>query len=442
MDFTVGVVSLGCPKNQMDAELMLAKLRAAGIPIKADAALADVVIINTCGFIADAKQESIGQILEFAQLKKEGQIKKIIVTGCMVQRYQQEVADELPECDAVLGLGANEDIVDAVRRVMRGDRVTAFPDIACWQLDGDRVQTTPHFFAYLRIADGCDNCCTYCAIPHIRGRFRSRTIESIVEEAAKLAAAGVRELVLVAQDTTMYGIDLYGEVRLPQLLRELCKIEGLHWIRMLYSYPERITEELLDVMASEPKLVKYLDMPIQHASQPVLRAMNRPGDAATLTALMAHIRDRLPGVVRRTTVMTGFPGETEEDFETLCTVFKAANFERLGCFAYSAEDGTVAGEMDGQIPEEIKQKRREIVMDRQMERMDIYQQSQVGKTVEVLVESLDRYAECWFGRTAGDAPDIDCKVFFTTPVRVEAGDFVQVAITDTMDADLIGEVVV
>ena len=442
VNFTVGMVSLGCPKNQMDAELMLAKLQAAGIPIKADAALADVVIINTCGFIADAKQESIEQILEFAQLKKEGQIKKILVTGCMAQRYQQEVADELPECDGVIGLGANDDIVETVKRVMQGDRVTAFPDTACWSLDGDRVQPTPSFFAYLRIADGCNNCCTYCAIPHIRGKFRSRAIESIVAEATTLAENGVRELVLVAQDTTMYGIDLYGEVRLPQLLRELCKIEKLHWIRMLYCYPERITEELLDTMAAEPKLVKYLDMPIQHASGAVLRAMNRPGNAETLSALMTHIREKLPGVVLRTTVMVGFPGETDEDFETLCAFLKTAQFERLGCFAYSAEEGTVAGEMNNQIPEKIKEKRRDIVMDRQTERMDRYEQSLVGRTLEVLVESFDRYAECWFGRTAGDAPDIDCKVFFTTPVRVQPGDFVQVTVTDTMDADLVGEVIV
>lgn len=441
MSLSVGMVSLGCPKNQMDAEQMLAKLQAAGFTIKADAALADVVIINTCGFIADAKQESIDQILEFAQLKAEGQIQKIIVTGCLAQRYQQELCDELPECDGVFGLGANEDIVAAVRRVAGGERVGEFPPLSCWSLDGDRLQTTPSFFAYLRISDGCSNNCTYCAIPKIRGKFRSRPMESILAEARTLAANGVKELVLVAQDTTLYGIDLYSEVRLPELLTELCRIDGLRWIRMLYCYPERITEQLLDTMAREEKLVKYLDMPIQHASGAVLRAMNRPGDAASLTALIAHIREKLPGVVLRTTVMTGFPGETEQDFEELCEFLKVAQFERLGCFAYSAEEGTVAGEMPDQIPEEIKERRREIVMDRQMERMDRYQQTLISKTVEVLVESYDRYAESWFGRTAGDAPDIDCKVFFITPTRVDAGDFVQVTVTDTMDGDLIGEVI-
>ena len=442
MSISVGMVSLGCPKNQMDAEQMLAKLQSAGYTIKADAALADVVIINTCGFIADAKQESIEQILEFAQLKDEGQIRKIIVTGCLAQRYQQELCDELPECDGVFGLGANEDIVDAVRRVAEGERVCAFPPLSGWSLEGDRLQTTPSFFAYLRISDGCSNCCTYCAIPKIRGKFRSRPMQSVIEEAKKLAADGVKELVLVAQDTTLYGIDLYGEVRLPQLLTELCRIDGLRWIRMLYCYPERITEELLDVMAREEKLVKYLDMPIQHASGAVLKAMNRPGNAETLTALMAHIREKLPNVVLRTTVMTGFPGETEEDFEQLCTFLKTAQFERLGCFAYSPEEGTVAGEMPDQIPDDVKERRREIVMDRQTERMERYQESLIGQTVEVLVESYDRYAESWFGRTAGDAPDIDYKVFFVTPHRVDAGDFVQVTVTDTMDGDLIGEVLV
>ena len=441
MAYTVGMVSLGCPKNQMDAELMLAKLRDAGIKVVADAALADVVIVNTCGFIADAKRESIEQILEFATLKAEGRIRRIIVTGCMAERYREEVAKELPECDAVTGLGANGDIVETVRRVAEGERVVTFPDKSCWSLDGARLQTTPEFFAYLRVGDGCNNRCTYCAIPDIRGPLKSRTMEAIVDEARALVADGVRELILVAQDTTLYGTDLYGESRLPELLEELCKIEDLRWIRLLCCYPEHITDRLLAVIAQQPKVAKYMDIPIQHVSGRVLRAMHRQGDAATLRQLIAHIRETVPGIVLRTTVMTGFPGETEEDFEELCEFLEEARFERLGCFAYSAEEGTPAARMPQQVPEEEKQRRAEIVMEQQALIAAQYEETRVGETVEVLVESYDRYAESWFGRTEGDAPDIDGKVFFTAPRgTVHSGDFVRVHITDCMDFDLIGEV--
>lgn len=434
----IGMVSLGCPKNQMDAELMLAKLHDAGFALTTESGLADVVIVNTCGFIEDAKQEAIENILEFAQLKKEGQIKKIIVTGCLAQRYKEELCRELPECDAVLGLGANDDIVSVVRDVLADRTVERFPDLSCWNLDGDRLQTTPDFYAYLRVGDGCNNCCTYCAIPHIRGRLRSRDMDAVVKEAQTLVENGVKELVLVAQDTTLYGAEADGVSKLPLLLSRLCAIEGLHWIRLLYCYPEHITDELLDVMAREEKIVKYLDVPIQHASESVLKAMNRPGDRASLTALIQKIRARVPGVVLRTTVMTGFPTETEEDFEQLCEFIKEVRFERLGCFAYSAEEGTVAATMK-QIPQKVRQKRRDIVMELQTRIAEEYQAAQVGKTVEVLVESFDRYAECWFGRTAGDAPDIDGKVFFTTKERVAPGDLVQVKITEYMDWDLVGE---
>lgn len=439
MAIKVGMVSLGCPKNQMDAELMLAKLEAAGYEITAESGLAQVVIVNTCGFIQDAKQESIDNILEFAQLKKEKQIKKIIVTGCLAQRYQQELADELPECDAVLSLGANDDIVAVVERVMADETIRAFPGRDSWCLDGDRLLTTPHFFAYLRIADGCDNRCTYCAIPGIRGGLRSRSMENVVAEAEKLVANGVKELVLVAQDTTVYGRDLYGESRLPQLLTALCKIEGLAWIRLLYCYPEHITDELLAVMAREDKVVPYMDIPIQHASGKVLKAMNRPGDRKSLTALIRHIREMVPGITLRTTVMTGFPGETKTDFEELCTFIQDAKFERLGCFAYSPEEGTVAADLPDQVPEKVKNRRRDIVMEEQTRISDRYNDKQIGRTVTVMVESFDKYAECWFGRTAGDAPDIDGKVFFAATRRVEPGEFVRVTVTDTMDWDLIGE---
>lgn len=442
MSYKVGMVSLGCPKNQMDAELMLAKLQEAGMELTAESGLADVVIVNTCGFIEDAKKESIENILEFAQLKKEGRIRRIIVTGCMAERYREEVAAELPECDAVLGLGANGDIVEAVRSVLEGKPVVRFPDKACWSLEGNRVQTTPSFFAYLRIGDGCDNCCTYCAIPQIRGRLRSRPMEKVLEEARRLAAAGVRELILVAQDTTLYGLDLYGTPRLPALLRELCRIEGLRWIRLLYCYPEHIGDELLEVMASEPKMARYLDIPIQHVSRPVLEAMNRPGDAASLKALMARIREKVPGIALRTTVMTGFPGEGDKEFEELCAFIRDARFERLGCFAFSPEEGTAAAGLPGQIEEKEKQRRRDIVMEEQMRVSDGFNRRQVGKRRTVLAESYDRYAECWFGRSEADAPDIDGKVFFTCPRgAVKPGDFVEVSITDCMDWDLMGELV-
>ena len=439
MAIKVGMVSLGCPKNQMDAELMLAKIEQAGFEITADSGYSDVVIVNTCGFIADAKAESIENILEFAQLKKEKQIKKIIVTGCLAQRYQQELADEIPECDAVLGLGANEDIADVIRRVMAGETIRSFPSRDSWCLDGSRVLTTPHFFAYLRIADGCDNRCTYCAIPNIRGNLRSRSMENILAEARALVATGVKELVLVAQDTTVYGRDLYGESRLPELLTELCKIDDLKWIRLLYCYPEHITDELLSVMAREEKVANYMDIPLQHAAGHVLKRMNRPGNRESLTALIGRIRSAIPDITLRTTVMVGFPGETEEDFEELCEFIKDARFQRLGCFAFSPEEDTPAYRMTEQIEDEVKFRRRDIVMEEQSRISDACNEAMVGKTVTVLVESFDRYAECWFGRTEGDAPDIDGKVFFTATRPVQPGDMVEVEIIDTMDWDLIGE---
>ncbi len=435
----VGMVSLGCPKNQMDAELMLAKLEAAGFTLTAESGLADVVIVNTCGFIEDAKREAIENILEFAQLKKEGQIKKLIVTGCLSQRYQQELCNELPECDAVLGLGANVDIVEAVRAVLNGETVASFPPLSRWELDGERVQTTPHFFAYLRIADGCDNRCAYCAIPSIRGGLRSRSMEAVVQEARTLAQNGVKELVVIAQDTTVYGVDRSGKSELPQLLDRLCEIDGIQWIRLMYCYSEHITDELLDVMAKQDKIVKYMDLPIQHASGNVLRAMNRVGNKERLTAQINNVRQKVRGIVLRTTVMTGFPGETEEDFEELCAFIKEMKFERLGCFAFSCEEGTAAAEMANQIDEEVKAHRRDVVMELQSRIAAAYQEEQIGTVKQVLVEAFDKYAECWFGRTAADAPDIDGKVFFTAKGRIAPGEIINVRITEAMDWDLVGE---
>lgn len=448
MAIKVGMVSLGCPKNQMDAEIMLASLRDAGMELTAESGLADVVIINTCGFIEDAKQESIDNILEFAQLKKEGQIQKIIVTGCMAQRYREQVAEQLPECDAVLGLGANRDIAAVVRAVLAGERVCRFPDRSCWQLDGKRLQSTPSFFAYLRIGDGCNNRCTYCAIPLIRGPLRSRPMESVLAEAEELVRGGVKELTLVAQDTTLYGTDLDGESRLPELLEALCRLDGLHWIRLLYCYPEHITDRLLDVMARQPKIAKYMDIPIQHANGAVLKAMHRTGDREALQKLIGHIREKVPGIVLRTTVMTGFPGEGETEFDELCAFVKSMRFERLGCFAFSPEEGTPAAEMPGQVPEQEKNRRRDLIMELQTRISDRYNAEQIGKTVEVLVESYDRYAECWFGRSEADAPDIDGKVFFPWPTDAQGnkqpitpGDIRRIKITDCLDWDLMGECV-
>ena len=443
MAYTVGMVSLGCAKNQVDGEVLMATLKNAGFLPVDDAALADIAIVNTCGFIESAKRESIEEILELAALKKEGKIKKLVITGCLSERYQKEMHAELPEADAVLGIGANGDIAPLLTKMMEENTyVESFPDKARMPLCGDRELTTPSYFAYVKIAEGCDNRCSYCAIPLIRGGYRSRTMESIEEECKGLVANGAKELVLIAQDTSRYGIDLYGEYSLAKLMRRLCRIDGLRWLRVLYCYPDSITDELLDTMAREEKIVKYIDLPLQHASGPILKAMNRRGDRQSLTALMNKIRERVPGVVLRTTLITGFPGETEEDFTELAEFVKDVKFQRLGCFAYSQEEGTPAAELPGQLDEEVKAHRAELIMDRQMEIMERQGMELIGKTLEVLVEGYDRYAECWFGRSWRDAPDVDGKIFFTTGgKRPRLGSFVQVRVEDCMDCDLTGRLV-
>ena len=439
MSTRVGMVSLGCAKNQVDAERMLYMLKEEGFEIVADAALADVVIVNTCGFIESAKQEAIDTILEFCTLKQEGRIKAVICTGCLAERYREEVMKEIPELDAVVGIGKNSEIVRIIRDIYAGEQeITEFGEKEALDIEGERVLSTQPFTAYLKIAEGCDNCCTFCAIPLIRGRFRSRPIENIVAEAKHLAANGITELVVIAQDTTRYGEDIYGESRLPELLRELCRIDGVKWIRTLYAYPERITDKLLDTIASEKKLVKYLDIPLQHCNEEILRRMNRGGSRESLAALIKKIRERIPGVILRTTMLTGFPGETEEQFAELCQFVKEMKFERLGCFAYSAEEGTPAAEFEDQVPIKIKEKRSEIVMEEQMFISDRFNESQLGKTLEVVTEGFDRYAECWFGRSAMDAPEIDGKVFFTSDRKLAIGEFVNVTIDDVMDYDLLG----
>lgn len=444
MATSVGMVNLGCAKNQVDGEVLMAALKKAGFELRDDAALADVAIVNTCGFIEDAKKESIEEILELAKLKKEGQIKKIVVTGCLAERYQEEVAKEIPEADAVVGIGANPDIAEIIRRVMEGEKALSFPPKERLPICGERELTTPSYFAYLKIAEGCDNRCSYCAIPLIRGGFRSRTMEDIVAEAEKLVADGAKELILIAQDTSRYGLDLYGRFALPELIRKLCAIENLMWVRLLYCYPDCITEELIDTIASEEKVVKYLDLPLQHASGKVLKAMNRRGDRASLTALLKKLRERVPGIVLRTTLITGFPGETEEDFTELAEFVQEIKFERLGCFAYSREEGTPAAELPDQVDEDVKRHRAEIIMEQQMEIMQNYGESQIGKTVQVLTEGFDRYAECYFGRSYADAPDVDGKVFFSVPAgkkKPHFGKVVRVRIDDCMDCDLTGELV-
>lgn len=433
------MVSLGCAKNQVDGEMLMASLKNDGFETVDDAALADIAIVNTCGFIESAKRESIEEILELCTLKKEGRIKKIVVTGCLAERYQEEIRRDIPEVDGVIGIGANGEISGKLREMLEKGTVESFPDKYKMPLCGDRELTTPSYYAYLKIAEGCDNRCAYCAIPMIRGNYRSRTMESVVEEAEKLVADGAKELILIAQDTTRYGIDLYGEFSLAKLVKKLCAIENLKWIRMLYCYPDAITDELLEVMASEEKVVKYMDIPLQHASEKVLRRMNRRGSRESLTALMKKIREKVPGVILRTTFITGFPGETEEDFTQLAEFVKEIRFDRLGCFPYSQEEGTPAGEMEDQIDEEIKNHRAELIMDAQMRIMDEKSQAYVGKTIEVMTEGFDRYAECYFGRSYMDSPDIDGKVFFSKGSRKPVyGEFVKVQIEDAMDCDLMG----
>lgn len=435
----IGMVSLGCPKNQVDAEILFELLREAGHELVEDVAYSDIAIVNTCGFIESAKQESIEEILELAKLKNEGRIKGIIATGCLAERYRDELANEIPELDAVVGIGANVNIAQAVEEVLDGGKLQIYGEKTDLPLNGKRVRTTPFYYSYIKIAEGCDNRCSYCAIPLIRGGFRSRKMEDIIEEAKTLVGNGVKELNVIAQDTTRYGEDIYGKLMLPELLKELCKIDGVEWIRVLYCYPDRITDELLDVMASEDKIVKYIDLPLQHANGEVLKAMNRRGDYNSLTAIIKKIRSKIPDVVIRTTMIVGFPGETKKQFGELAEFVKESKFERLGCFVYSEEEGTPAAEFEGKVSAEDAEHRFEIIMNEQMRISDRFNQKQVGKALDVLVEGFDRIAECWFGRTRNDAPEVDGKVFFTCENRPHEGEIIKVKITEFMDYDLVGE---
>ena len=433
------MISLGCEKNRVDAEIMMARLQKAGYTLVDDASCADVAIVNTCGFIEAAKKESIGEILELGRLKKAGCIKALVVTGCMAERYQQEIRKELPEADAVCGIGAVADIVEVVDRTLRGEHPELFPDKMLLPLCGERIQSTPPYSSYLKIAEGCDNRCSYCAIPLIRGPYRSRPMESILEEAETLAKNGTKELIVIAQDTTRYGCDLYKKRMLPELLQKLCKVDGIVWIRVLYCYPDFMTEELMDTIAREPKIVKYIDLPLQHCSGTVLRAMRRFGNREKLTALIQKMRARIPGLILRTTMIAGFPGETEEDFAQLCAFIKEIRFERLGCFAYSQEEDTPAAEMENQIEEEEKRRRADRVMETQMGIMQDWGEAQVGKVLDVLTEGFEEETACWFGRSYADAPEIDGRIYFTAGEAPAPGQFVRVRITACMDCDLMGE---
>ena len=441
MPIKVGMVSLGCSKNLVDSERMLYKLRDRGYELVTEPGLADVAVVNTCGFIQSAKEEAIETIIELGKLKEDGTLKKIIITGCLTQRYQEEAAELFPEADAVIGIGDNKDIIDILDHVLANERVVKFSPKLDAELTGERIISTLPFFAYLKVAEGCSNCCTYCAIPQIRGKFRSVPMEEVLKEAQWLAENGVTELIVIAQDTTRYGEDLYGEPKLPELLEKLSEIEGIKWIRTLYCYPERITDKLLETIADNGKLIKYLDIPIQHCNGEILSRMNRWGDKERLSQLMAHIRKKVPDIVLRTTLITGFPGETEEQFSELAAFVQEQRFERLGCFAYSQEEGTKAAEMENQLSEEVKNHRADIIMEQQMLISAANNEKLMGKRLTAVVEGFDKFAECYFGRTEKDAPDIDGKVFFTSENPLEIGDYVEIEISDTLDYDLMGEVV-
>lgn len=441
MNYKIGMISLGCPKNQVDAEHMLALMDAEGWEIVDYVDGCDAVIVNTCGFIDDAKKEAIENILDMVELKKEGVISKIIVTGCLAQRYKNEIVKEIPEVDAVIGIGANGDIIKTVEEVMSGvDTIENYPPQCELPLEGQRILTTPQYWAYLKIGEGCSNRCTYCTIPSIRGNMRSRSMEKVIDEAKQLAESGVKELILIAQDTTSYGLDLYGELKLPELLNELCKIDSIEWIKLLYCYPDRITDELIETMKNQKKVVNYIDLPLQHADDKILKAMNRRGDQALIRNVISKLREEIPDVVIRTTFIVGFPGEGEEEFETLAEFVNEIEFDRLGVFTFSPQEGTPAFDMEDQVDEDIKTRRGEVIMQDQYSIMEEKNNEKIGKTYRVVVEDYDGYSDSYTGRTYMDAPEIDGLVKFTSHKDLDIGDFVDVEIFDVEDYDLIGEV--
>ena len=434
----IGFISLGCAKNQVDCERMMYRVQEAGHTVCPDVDGCDVVVINTCGFIDSAKSEAIDYILSTASLKAEGRVGKILVTGCLSQRYQDEIMKEMPEVDGVLGTGSYTEIVPAIEALLEDKQVADFGSIDVPEQETGRVVTTPEHYAFIKIAEGCDNHCAYCVIPSLRGKYRSRQMDDVLYEARMLADSGVKELIVVAQDTSRYGTDLPGHKRLlPELLRQLCRIEGLHWIRVHYVYPDEIDDELIDVMASEPKIVKYLDIPIQHINDDILRRMNRRGNGEYVKELFAKLRREIPGLVLRTSLITGLPGEGEAEFAQLCDFLKEYKLERVGAFAFSPEEGTRAAEME--YPDtEIARQRADMVAEIQSRIMDDYNESCIGKTMQVLCEGYDPDEESYYGRTFADSPDIDGKIWFTAEKHIKTGDFADVRVVDAYDGELVG----
>lgn len=442
----VAIVSLGCAKNQVDAEQMMARIADKGFAFVQEPGMSDIALVNTCGFIQSAKEEAINWIMELINLKNEGTIKHIVVTGCLSERYREQFVEEFPEVDAVVGISDYGRIGEILEKVRDGGTEYIFGDKESHSMEGKRIISTLPHYAYLRIADGCDNRCTYCAIPDIRGHFRSRPMENIVEEAKLLAADGVKELVVIAQDTTRYGLDLYGRLALPELLDKLCEINGLKWIRLLYCYPERITDELIDCIKRQDKIVKYLDIPMQHCDGDILKRMNRKGDEQSLRALVAKLRSEIPGITLRTTFITGFPGETEQQFNALGEFAEDMKFERMGCFAYSEEEGTPAASFPDMVEENIREHRKDILEEQQDTRVAELYENMIDSETEVVVEGYDKYlAEggLYFGRSAMFAPEIDGMIYFSAPkeMGLKTGDFIRIRIFDVIDNNLIGEAI-
>ena len=436
----IGFISLGCAKNQVDCERMMYRVQEAGHTVKADVVGSDVVVINTCGFIDSAKAQAIDFILQTAALKAEGLVSKILVTGCLSQRYQDEIMQEMPEVDGVLGTGSYTEVVPAIEKLLEGERVADFGSIDAAEQETGRILTTPEHYAYLKIAEGCDNRCSYCIIPYLRGKFRSRQMDDVLYEARLLAAGGVKEIIVVAQDTSRYGTDFPGGKRLlPQLLRELCAMD-FHWVRLHYLYPDEIDEELIDVIASEPKIVKYLDIPIQHCNSKILDLMNRRGNGEYLRDLFRILRERIPGLILRTSVITGLPGEGEEEFAELCAFLKDVKLERVGAFPFSPEEGTPAADMEF-VDNEIAQQRAQAVEMIQSRIMDELNEAMMGKTLEVLVDGYDEEFEQYFGRTYADSPEIDGRVWIATQDDISEGQFVHVCIDGLVDGELTGYLV-
>ena len=437
----IGFISLGCAKNQVDCERMMYRVQEAGFTVQGDVVGSDVVVINTCGFIDSAKSEAIEHILQVGQLKEQGLVGKILVTGCLSQRYQDEILEQMPEVDGILGTGSYTEIVPAIEKLLQNEVVRDFGSIDAPEQETGRILTTPEHYAYIKIAEGCDNRCAYCIIPYLRGKFRSRAMDDVLYEARLLASSGVKELIVVAQDTSRYGIDLPGgKRRLPELLRELCKIDDFQWIRLHYVYPDEIDDELIDVLATEPKIVKYLDIPIQHCNDKILKLMNRRGDGTYLRELFAKLRQRIPGLILRTSVITGLPGEGEEEFQELCEFLRELRLERVGAFAFSPQEGTPAAEME-YVDNEVAIRRAELIEMLQSSVMDDYNASMIGKTMEILVDGYDEELEQFYGRTYADSPDIDGRVYIACEEPLREGQFVNVCIDGCTDGDLTGFIV-